>query len=300
MQKPTFDPTAIRREFDQFARDLAESAPATTPRTWSFELETPDADIVHRSMMTHYRLQNADLTDLIGESVNPRDLIEFCGDGSVERHDSDSDECDCGCSSCTYHECDCDFCDNGSDDPQHDCGDSDCYQGAGTYQEIKPATYCEGTHPQHLALLDLANIADTEINATCGLHIHLGSADLNARDVANTIRVYRALTPILDVIAGRAGTYYAQKNTERQAQKVQFEREGTEKYYAVNTAPHFAGHRAQTIEFRQHEGTNDTAEIRAWAVLLMQIVEFAKTNRTTLWLESATTFAEAWRLLATK
>lgn len=297
MKKATFDPTAIRREFDQFARELADSDPNSTPRTWAFELETPDADMVNSALARHYRDQTDELTWLIGESVNPRTYLEFCGDGSVSKYEDG--ECQCDCASCTEHTCDCEHCDYGNAYPEHDCGYSEC-DGSGTYQEIKPATYCEGTHPPHLALLDLADIESAEINDTCGLHIHLGSADLNARDVANVIRVYRALTPILDSIAGRAGTYYADRNTESEARRAQFQGLSTEKYRAVNTAPHFSGHRAQTIEFRQHEGTNSTAEIRAWAVLLMQIVEFAKTNRTTLWLAEATTFAEAWRLLTAK
>jgi hypothetical protein len=306
MQKnPTFTSTYeqrafIRAEFDQFAQDLANAEPTATPRTWSFEVETPDADKVNGAIMSHYRRQTAEIIALVGEQANPRDMLEFCGDGSVERHDGANDDCECSCTDCTYHECDCDNCDQGNTDPDHDCGSSDCYEGTGTYQEIKPATYCEGTHPKHLAMLELGNLDEAEINATCGLHIHLGSADLTARDVANTIRVYRALERILDPIAGRAGTYYAQKNDEAQARRVQFLRESTEKYYAVNTAPHFAGHRAQTIEFRQHDGTNSTNEIRAWAMLMIRIVEFAKTNRTTLWLQEAQTFNQAWNLLAVK
>jgi hypothetical protein len=306
MQKtPTFEneyqrKAFIRAEFDKFTRDLADSAPAPTPRTWAFELETPDADNIATALASAYRARTPELAEIMIETgeTDPRDLIAFCQDGSVEKHgDNAGADCECDCRDCTYHECDCDNCDQNNDSPEHDCGNADCYNGSGDYQEIKPTSYCEGTHPAHLALLDLADIETAEINATCGLHIHLGSADLTARDIANTIRVYRALGHILDPIAGRAGTYYAQKNSDSQAFRAQFQREATEKYYAVNTAPHYAGHRAQTIEFRQHEGTNSTAEIRAWAMLLMQIVEFAKTNRTTLWLESAQTFAEAWQLL---
>jgi hypothetical protein len=297
MQKPTFSPSSIRAEFDLFARDLANGAPAPTSRTWSFELETPDADSVNTALMAHYRRQTADMTDLIGERTDPREFIEFCGDGSVER-EGDSGECECYCRECNWHECNCENCDQQNDDPDH-CGDSDC-NGSGTYQEIKPATYCEGTHPPHLALLDLAGIADVEINGTCGLHVHIGSADLNARDVANVIRVYRALSHIIEPIAGRRNENYCQDNTEREAFSAQFLRESTEKYRAVNTAPHFSTYRADTIEFRQHDGTNDIDEIRAWAMFMIRIVEFAQTNATTLWLQDATTFAEAWKLLATK
>jgi hypothetical protein len=289
----------IRAEFDKFAQDLATAEPTATARTWAFEIETPDADTIHMNLGANYRQQTPELIEIMGEHNDPRDILAFCGDGSVSRENG-SDECECECRSCTYHECNCDNCGDYNDDPEHDCGNSEC-NGAGDYQEIKPATYCEGTHPQHLGALDLAGLADVEINDTCGLHIHLGSADLTARDLANVIRVYRSMSHILDPIAERAGTYYAQKNSDSQAHRLQFEAESTEKYYAVNTAPHFAGARgyrtAQTIEFRQHAGTNSTAEIRAWAILLMQIVEFAKTNATTLWLEQAQTFAQAWQLL---
>lgn len=290
----------IRQEWQEFANRLDTAEPTATPRTWSFEIETPDADNIATALNRAYRAQTEDLTSIIGEQVNPRDLIAFCQDGSVERYDSDSDSCECECPSCTYHSCDCDHCDQQNEDPDHDCGYSACYGSTGDYQEIKPETYCEGTHPAHLALLDLAGLEDVEINDTCGLHIHLGSADLTARDVANIIRVYRSLSHILDPIAERAGTYYAQRNSADQATRLQFQGESTEKYFAVNTAPHFAGHRAQTVEFRQHAGTNDTKEIRAWAMLLMQIVEYAKTNRTTLWLEDSKTFGQAWEILTAR
>jgi hypothetical protein len=285
----------IRAEFDKFAQDLAESAPAPTSRTWSFELETPDADSVNTALIRAYRGQFPELTQIIGERTDPRELIEFCQDGSVSS-ELRNGECECYCRECNYHECDCDNCDQQNDSPDH-CGDSDC-ESTGDYQEIKPATYCEGTHPAHLALLDMAEIGNTEINDTCGLHIHIGSADLNARDVANVIRVYRALAHIIEAIAGRRNDNYCRDNSEREAFSAQFLQESTEKYRAVNTAPHFATYRADTIEFRQHEGTNSTAEIRAWAMFMIRIVEFAKTNRTTLWLEDAQTFAQAWRLLA--
>lgn len=293
MQKATFDPTAIRQEFDRFAQDLATSAPAPTSRTWSFELETPSADSIRLRLQQAYRNTPADLAILTDQ--NPLDLIDFCQDGSVVSQDDH--ECECDCASCTYHECDCEHCDNRNEYPDHDCGYSEC-DGAGTYQEIKPTSYCEGTHPAHLGLLDYAQIDTAEINDTCGLHVHIGSADLNARDVANVIRVYRALAHIIEPIAGRRNENYCQDNYASEAHRAQFEQGATDKYKAVNTAPHFATHRPDTIEFRQHEGTNDTAEIRAWAMLMIRIVEFAKTNRTTLWLEDAQTFAQAWQLLA--
>jgi len=57
----------------------------------------------------------------------------------------------------------------------------------------------------------------------------------------------------------------------------------------VNTATHFqnGNYRPQTIEFRQHAGETDTAKIRAWAMLLIEIVEFAKGNASVFWIGGA-------------
>lgn len=259
----------ILAQFDKFATDLAEAPATATSRTWGFEIETPDADNVHA--LIDYNLR--------------REHLEFKGDGSVER--ADQDGCECDCSDCS-HSCDCDHCDltNGYRDPDH-CGGSAC-NGTGEYQEITSIGGISTTHPEALAILDDAGLADCETNDTTGLHIHLGSADLTPEQVARVISTYRQALHILDPLAGRSGVYYAQAPRLEHSEDA---RQGyaSEKYRAVNTATHFhtGGYRPQTIEFRQHAGETNTAFIRAWAILLMEIVEFAKGNASVYWIGGA-------------
>lgn len=260
----------ILDQFETYAEALAEATPTNTARTWGFEIETPDADNVHA------RIDR----ELIREN------LEFKGDGSVTRADGDYD-CACDCSECE-HSCDCDSCDitNGYTSLDH-CGGSDC-SGTGEYQEITSIGGISTTHPTALAILAESGLSDCETNDSTGLHIHIGSADLTPQQVARVISAYRQALHILDPLAGRQDVYYAQKPTLSQSEDA---RQGhrSEKYRAVNTATHFhdGNYRPKTIEFRQHAGETNTHKIRAWAMLLIEIVEFAKGNASVFWLGGA-------------
>jgi hypothetical protein len=71
--------------------------------------------------------------------------------------------------------------------------------------------------------------------------------------------------------------------------------EATGKFTAVNTQHHyhnlgqFGDKKKARLEFRQHEGTNNPAEIRAWAWLMVELVEFAKSTRPLYWIAQAKT-----------
>lgn len=270
---------AILDQFETFAETLATAEPTRTARSWGFEIETPDADNVYARTTYDQREGN----------------LDFKGDGSVER--ADQDGCECDCSDCS-HSCDCDNCDltNGYTDPDH-CGGSAC-TGTGDYQEITSIGGLTTTHPTALDILETAGLRDCETNDSTGLHIHLGSADLTPEQVARVISTYRQALPVLDILAGRAGVYYAQAPRLEHSEDA---RQGyaSEKYRAVNTATHFHGgsFRPQTIEFRQHAGETDTAKIRAWAVLLIEIVEFAKGNASVFWIGGARDLTHLRQLL---
>lgn len=261
--------TKIRDQFETYAETLATAEPTATPRTWGFEIETPDADNVYAR--TDYATRDG--------------VLDFKGDGSVER--AYGGDCECECSECV-HSCDCDSCDvtNGYTDLDH-CGGGAC-NGSGDYQEITSVGGLSTTHPTALDILDNAGLSDCETNDTTGLHVHIGSADLTPEQVARVISTYRQALPILDVLAGRAGVYYAQAPRLEHSEDA---RQGyaSEKYRAVNTATHFHGgsFRPQTIEFRQHAGETNTAHIRAWACLMIEIVEFAKGTASVFWIGGA-------------
>lgn len=282
---------AVESQFARFALALDCAEPRELPRTYGYEIETPTADDVRnnasRALRAHNLAQEA--SDPHAQPVTLDSILDWKGDGSVTGANQ-NEECDCECSSCTYHDCDCDDCENRNTDPDHDCGNDDCYN-AGEFQEITSIGGTSTTHPLSLEILAQAKLYESEINDTCGLHVHVGSADLTGAQVASVISAYRALADILNPIAERAGVYYAQANPDEDIIRAR-RGEGTEKYRAVNTAPHFNQHRPSTIEFRQHAGTASTVAIRAWAVLLVHLVEYAKRNQPVYWLARCRDFDE--------
>jgi hypothetical protein len=268
-------------DWARFRATFSEDAPPKdTARSWGFEFETPSADELHEAM-----------------SREDRAILNFTQDSSIEG--AGSDECECECRYCYYHECDCDSCEvEGSADPEHGCGSSACYEEGTEYQEI---TTLDGgvstTHPQELAVLVAAGMEDSRITEQCGLHLNIGSADLNPAQVARVISAYRLAYDLLTVIAGRESERYAPK-PRPEYEGMAHRGEPTGKFTAVNTQHHFhnlsqyGDRRKARLEFRQHEGSNNPAEFRAWAWLLIELVEFAKTTRPLYWIAQATTLAE--------
>jgi hypothetical protein len=262
----------IRGEFAQLMERLKNAEAIKLPRTWGYEIETPEADKVH---------SNASRADL--------ELIEFHQDGSV----SSSEGCECDCSSCAYHECDCENCEDRNEDPSHDCGSSWC---CGNYQEIVSKGGLDTTKPEALERLEALGVRGCEINEACGLHIHVSSADLNPLQVAKVLTAWRLLADILDPIAGtdRKRNSYCRDHSE--ADEAQVRRgQSAERYLTWNTQSHFSPKfgRPQTLELRKHEGTNDPDRVRAWAYLAVSLVEFGKSNRPSYWLTKCQTLTEA-------
>jgi hypothetical protein len=125
--------------------------------------------------------------------------------------------------------------------------------------------------------------------------LNIGSADLTPQQVARVLTAYRLGSWLFDTISGRVGNRYAQNHApihEDEARKGS----ATGKYYAVNTQHHFhnldRNPDRTRLEFRQHAGENSASEIRAWAWLLCELVEFGKSDRPLYWLGRAQTLAE--------
>jgi hypothetical protein len=262
----------IQGEFEQLMSKLKTADPIKLPRTWGYEIETPEADKVYNDT-----------------NANDREFIEFHQDGSV----SSGDGCECDCSSCQYHECDCEDCENRNTDPEHDCGSSWC---CGNYQEIVSKGGLDTTKPEALERLEKLGIRNCEITEACGLHIHIASGDLNPLQVAKVLTAWRLLANILDPIAGihRKRNSYCQDHTPEQEALVR-QGHGAERYLTWNTQSHFTPKfgRPATLELRKHEGTNNPDRVRAWAYLAVSMVEFAKSNRPTYWLSQCETLGEA-------
>jgi hypothetical protein len=202
-----------------------------------------------------------------------------------------------------YHECDCDSCEvEGSSDPDHGCGSDECYQEGTEYQEVKTLDGgVKTTHPEALTALIGAGLETVKITDQCGLHINIGSADLTPLQVAKVLTAYRLGSWLFDTISGRVGNRYASPiDPTLEAQTVR--EQATGKYTAINTQHHFNNLDRNPIrarlEFRQHAGENSASEIRAFAWLLCELVEFAKTDRPIYWLAQAKTLDQFRKALA--
>jgi hypothetical protein len=152
------------------------------------------------------------------------------------------------------------------------------------------------THPEALRVLTEAGLESVQITDSCGLHLNIGSADLTPAQVARVLTAYRIGEWLFTAIAGRVSPRYAKTITPDTEEST---RKGiaTEKFTAVNTNHHFYNLNYERpelarLEFRQHKGENNPAQIRAWAWLLIELVEFAKSGKPLYWLTKARTLAE--------
>lgn len=277
--------TQLITDWAKFRQSFSnEAPPRETPRTWGFEIETPEAD----------ELYNA----LDSEQLK---TMDFCEDASIEG--GSSEDCECDCRWCYYHECNCDSCEvEGSNDPEHGCGSEACYQEGTEYQEVKTLDGgVKTTHPEALTYLVEAGLETVKITDQCGLHLNIGSADLTPLQVSRVLTAYRLGAWLFDTLASRVNNRFAQPIGESSEQEAR--RSGSSgKYYAVNTQHHFNNIDRNPIrarlEFRQHAGENSASEIRAWAWLLCELVEFAKSDRPLYWLAQAKTLDQFRKALA--
>lgn len=276
----------LTTDWAEFRRSFSnEAPPRDTPRSWGFEIETPEADTLYHNL-----------------TRDELDTMEFCQDSSIEGYESGED-CECECQWCNYHSCNCDDCETlGSDDPSHDCGEDECYTQGTEYQEVKTlGGGVTSTHPEALTALIGAGLENVRITSSCGLHLNIGSRDLTPLAVSRVMTAYRLGGWLFNAIAGRESERYASQihpHLEDNARKGY----PTAKMTAVNSGHHFSNldHNPNEarLEFRQHQGTNNPAQIRAWAWLLCELVEFAKSDRPLYWLARARTLGEFRKALS--
>lgn len=125
----------------------------------------------------------------------------------------------------------------------------------------------------------LANGA--EVDESCGTHVHHDMTDRNGKELAAVCRAYRLNQSVIDSFALRSASEsngYAKQNdedTERQLESAKDDyavRDAcyyADRYKAVNVRA-FPQH--STLEFRQHAGTLDYSQLRAWILFGQSIV----------------------------
>lgn len=131
------------------------------------------------------------------------------------------------------------------------------------------------------------NIANAKVNATCGLHVHIGAAKLTDKQYCNVFVNYMYLEAIIDTFMApsRRDNEYARsiqdhKYSLEQAVTIQNVQNGlhNSRYHKINPMSY---NRHKTIEFRQHAGTTNYEKIINWVNFCGKLVIWSKKNRLT-------------------
>lgn len=129
------------------------------------------------------------------------------------------------------------------------------------------------------------NMAGARVNHTCGLHVHIGAANLNEQQYANVFYNYAMLEHLIDsfMASSRRDNRYAHTLrdhvnelrycTTREAVQRYL---NYDRYHKVNPQSYRAH---KTIEFRQHQGTTNYQKIMNWVMFCGKLVLWSKKNR---------------------
>lgn len=132
---------------------------------------------------------------------------------------------------------------------------------------------------------------NAKVNKTCGLHVHIGAANLTSEQYANVFVNYMFIEKAIDKFMAESrrenNASYARSLINRGLSSCTtrdgiYGAIGNSRYYKVNACSYSAH---KTIEFRQHQGTTNYTKIRAWVLFLGKLVEWSKTNRLTSHIE---------------
>lgn len=122
------------------------------------------------------------------------------------------------------------------------------------------------------------------VNKSCGLHVHIGAANMSDEHYIRLVRNYQKLEMAIDSFMAdsrRANNsqwcrsllghdFSACRTKADVASALNFDR-----YHKVN-AESYSRHR--TIEFRQHQGTTNYEKISRWVMFLAKLVEYSYKN----------------------
>lgn len=129
--------------------------------------------------------------------------------------------------------------------------------------------------------------AGATANKTCGLHVHVGAADLTINEIKMIVKRYESFENVIDSympVSRRANnnTYLKSMADWTRAYGTQLAACGTvsdilsrswDRYYKVNLAAYV---RQNTIEFRQHSGTVSPEKIGNWVLFVLNFVEVSR------------------------
>ena len=159
-------------------------------------------------------------------------------------------------------------------------------QGVNTAECVSPILQGNDGLNSLKRLCEALNEIDAKVNKSCGLHVHIGAANMTDKHYLNIIKNYQRLERIIDSfmpLSRRAnnngfcrslqGFDFSRCTTKRDVYDMMNSR-----YYKINGHAYF---RHQTIEFRQHSGTTDYTKISMWIAFLAGLVKYSEKNEIT-------------------
>jgi Putative amidoligase enzyme len=130
--------------------------------------------------------------------------------------------------------------------------------------------------------------AGGSVNRRCGMHVHLDMSDMDGHQIARLVELYVEFQSEIDafVAPSRRSTVSNQWCQPWYSGSVTnvcnyFRSHGTcmpgvDRYRTINVASYT---KYGTVEVRQHQGSLNAATAKAWGMLLMALVEVARTDR---------------------
>jgi hypothetical protein len=126
--------------------------------------------------------------------------------------------------------------------------------------------------------------AGAKINKSCGLHVHIGTDDLNVEAVRNIVKSYQNNYALISsfMAPSRVNNSYCKPydsydiaNFENCTTIEQLSERSDSRYHTVNLEAYT---RHGTVEFRQHQGSVEFAKISNWVRFVLALAETAKTE----------------------
>ena len=159
-------------------------------------------------------------------------------------------------------------------------------EGVNTNEVVSPILQGDDGLNSLKRLCEALNEIGAKVNKSCGLHVHVGAANMSDEHYCRIVRNYQKLESIIDSFMplSRRG------NNSRWCHSLQgfdFSRCASKRdvydmmnsrYYKINGHAYF---RHQTIEFRQHSGTTDYTKISMWIQFLAALVKYSEKNEIT-------------------
>ena len=155
--------------------------------------------------------------------------------------------------------------------------------GNNTFELVSPILHGEQGLEELEKVCWVLDLCDVKVNDSCGLHVHMDTAEFDLQTWKNLILTYKRLEGVIDHFMphSRPNNTYCKRLTAiteaaiNRASTISDLRAAfsNNRYHKVNLEA-YARHR--TVEFRQHGGSTNFTKMSAWIHFLAKMITFAK------------------------